>query len=247
MIRCLIIDDEKQSRNIIIEELSAYSSIIKIIGGADSASAAIPLIDDFRPDLVFMDIHLGDGSAFNVLEKISWHKFKLVFTTAHNEYALKAFDFNAMDYILKPISSTEIKRVIDRILNFEPVGESILNKNFLLNHKNAMPKRIAIPNSSGIQLINISDILRCEADGNYSKIYTKKKEVIVSSKTLKEFDSLLFDFNFERVHHSHLVNVQCIEKYLNKDSGYLQMIDGTLVPIAQRKKTYVISLLGKII
>lgn len=247
MIRCIVIDDEKQSRNALIGELEPYKDKIKIIAEADSVASAIESIDDFHPDLIFLDIHLGDGMGFNVLEKISWNKCKVVFVTAYDEYAIKAFRFNAIDYILKPVSSEEISRVVNRISNFEPGAESELNRNFIADYNSTQPKRIAISNSDGVHLVELSDVVRCEADGNYTKIYTSRLEVILTSKTLKEYDTLLTEFGFERVHHSHLVNMRHIKKYINRDSGYLHMSDGSQIPIAQRKKTYVLSILDKIV
>ena len=245
MIRCIVIDDEKQSRNALISELENYKDRVKVIAEADSMASAIESINDFRPDMVFLDIHLGDGMGFNVLENVTWHKCKVVFVTAYDEYAIKAFKFNAIDYILKPVSSDEIKRVVERVVQFEPFEETILNRNFLSNYKNGAPKRIAISNSDGVHLVEIDEVVRCEADGNYTKIYTVNNEVILTSKTLKEYDILLLDFNFERVHNSHLVNMRHIKKYLNKDSGYLQMTDGSQIPVSQRKKSYVLSILDK--
>ncbi len=247
MIRCIVIDDEKQSRNALISELDSYKDRIKIIAEADSVATAIEAINDFRPDLIFLDIHLGDGMGFNVLEKMTWHKCKVVFVTAYNEYAIKAFRFNAIDYILKPVSHEEISRVVERVVHIEPMEENILNKNFLANYKSSAPKRIAISNSDGVHLVELDEVVRCEADGNYTKIYTTKEEVILTSKTLKEYDTMLSDFNFERVHNSHLVNMRHIKKYLNKDSGYLQMTDGSQIPVSQRKKSYVLSILDKIV
>jgi two-component system, LytTR family, response regulator len=247
MLRAVVIDDEKQSRNALISELDKYKDQIKIIGEADSVASAIEAINDFHPDIVFLDIHLGDGMGFNVLERISWTKFKVVFVTAYDEYAIKAFKFNAIDYILKPVSTEDISLLMGRLVRFEPMEENILNKNFLANYNNSNPKRIAISNSDGVHLVDIDDVIRCEADGNYTKIFTINGEVILTSKTLKEYDTLLLDFNFERVHNSHLVNMRHIKKYLNKDSGYLQMSDGSQIPVSQRKKSYVLSILDKIV
>jgi len=245
MIRALVIDDEKQSRNALLSELEKYKDVVKVIGEGDSMASAIEIINDYHPDLVFLDIHLGDGMGFNVLERVSWTKFKLVFVTAYDEYAIKAFKFNAIDYILKPVSTEDINNVMGRLKKIEPMEENILNKNFLNNFNSTQPKRIAISNSDGVHLIDIEDIIRCEADGNYTKIFTTSEETILTSKTLKEYDTLLLDFNFERVHNSHLVNMRHIKKYLNKDTGYLQMSDGSQIPVSQRKKSYVLSILDK--
>lgn len=247
MIRAIVIDDEKQSRSALLSELDKYKDILKVIAEGDSMQSAIDIINDYHPDLVFLDIHLGDGMGFNVLERVSWTKFKLVFVTAYDEYAIKAFKFNAIDYILKPVSTEDIATIMGRLKKIEPMEENILNKNFLNNFGSTNPKRIAISNSDGVHLIDIEEIIRCEADGNYTKIFTISGEVILTSKTLKEYDTLLLDFNFERVHNSHLVNMRHIKKYLNKDSGYLQMSDGSQIPVSQRKKSYVLSILDKVV
>jgi len=247
MINCVIVDDEKQSRNALRSELENFRDKLKIVAEADSAATAIETINDYRPDIVFMDIHLGDGMGFSVLEKISWQKCKVVFITAYDEYAIKAFKFNAIDYLLKPVSSEDVNNVMQKLKELEPVQEQLLNRNFMFNYKSEGPKRIAISNSDGIHLVEIDNIIRCEADGNYTLIYTLEGETILTSKTLKDHENILTEFNFERVHNSHLVNIRHIKKYLNKESGFLQMTDGSQIPISQRKKSYVLSILEKIV
>lgn len=247
MIRCVVVDDEKQSRSILISELGEYKDQIKIIAEADSVITAVDIINDFRPDVVFLDVHLGDGTGFNVLEKLEWKECKVVFVTAFDEYAIKAFQFNAIDYILKPISLEEIARVVNKLTQSEALNETELNNNLLSSYKNVSPNRIAISNSDGVHLLEIEDIIRCEADGNYTKICLINGELILTSKTLKEYDTMLMEFNFERVHNSHLVNMRHIKKYLNKESGYLQLSDGTQIPVSQRKKSYVLSILDRTI
>jgi two-component system LytT family response regulator len=216
MIRCVVVDDEKQSRSILISELGEYKDQIKIIAEADSVITAVDIINDFRPDVVFLDVHLGDGTGFTVLEKLEWKECKVVFVTAFDEYAIKAFQFNAIDYILKPISLEEIARVVNKLSQYEALNETELNNNLLSSYKNVSPNRIAISNSDGVHLVEIEDIIRCEADGNYTKICLINGELILTSKTLKEYDTMLMEFNFERVHNSHLVNMRHIKKYLNK-------------------------------
>lgn len=247
MIRCVVVDDEKQSRSILISELGEYKDQIKIIAEADSVITAVDIINDFRPDVVFLDVHLGDGTGFKVLEKLEWKECKVVFVTAFDEYAIKAFQFNAIDYILKPISLEEIARVVNKLSQSEALNETELNNNLLSSYKNVSPNRIAISNSDGVHLVEIEDIIRCEADGNYTKICLINGELILTSKTLKEYDTMLMEFNFERVHNSHLVNMRHIKKYLNKESGYLQLSDGTQIPVSQRKKSYVLSILDRTI
>jgi two-component system LytT family response regulator len=178
---------------------------------------------------------------------MEWKECKVVFVTAFDEYAIKAFQFNAIDYILKPISLEEIARVVNKLSQYEALNETELNNNLLSSYKNVSPNRIAISNSDGVHLVEIEDIIRCEADGNYTKICLINGELILTSKTLKEYDTMLMEFNFERVHNSHLVNMRHIKKYLNKESGYLQLSDGTQIPVSQRKKSYVLSILDRTI
>ncbi len=244
-IQTIIVDDEKQSRIALCEELNAFEHDIEIIGEADNVKSAVKLIDEKKPDLLFLDINLGDGSGFNVLEQITWKDLKVVFVTAYDQYAIKAFKFNAIDYILKPINSIELKQAIEKATAQKNTLLSSSNfKELIHNFRNTIQKKIAIPTSEGISFIPVDEIIRCQSDSNYTFIYLLKGERILTAKTLREFEELLSEWGFERIHNSHIVNINEMSKYVNKDGGYVVMRDGSNVPVAQRKKTHLLSILG---
>ena len=238
----LIIDDEKYSRENILAELQPYNYLLNFIGEANSVANAVQQINSLRPDLIFLDINLGDGMGFDVLEQISFRDLQIIFVTAYDEYAIKAFKFNALDYILKPINKVDVQRVIEKIIKRKKNQMQYIDE-ILKNLKDPIPKRIAIPSNDGLTLIELNQIVRCQSDGNYTLIFLSHNQKITASKTLKYFDDLFENSGFERVHHSHLVNVNHIKKYINSDGGILKMSDDSIVPISQRKKTYVLNLL----
>ena len=237
--RTIIIDDEKYARENLIHELEKYNDIIEIIGEANNVESAIEIIDNLKPNLIFLDINLGDGTGFNVLENVMFNDFKTVFVTAYDQYAIKALKINAIDYLLKPLNKTELKEVVDKIVSLETKMQ-IQVQEILSQVKNNFRSK------KGLILYEIDSIIRCQSDGNYTMIFFNDKKKIISSKTLKHFDELLGEYGFERIHNSHLVNINYITKYLNKDGGFLMLSDGYEVPISQRKKTYVMSILEKI-
>lgn len=241
-ITTIIIDDEKYSCENIRAELLTFSDSINIVGEAYSVASAVPLIEQLRPDLIFLDINLGDGMGFDVLEKIKHRQFKLVFVTAYDQYAIRAFKFNALDYLLKPLNKLELNRVMEKIIS-EQSKQSIRIDELLKNLREKKPKKIVIPSQEGYTLYEIDEIVRCQSDGNYTLIFLTNGQKILSSKTLKFFDDLLISMDFERIHNSHLVNMNHVKKYINLEGGVLKMSDESEIPISQRKKSHVLSVL----
>ena len=219
--RTIIIDDEKYARENLIHELEKYNDIIEIIGEANNVESAIEIIDNLKPNLIFLDINLGDGTGFNVLENVMFNDFKTVFVTAYDQYAIKALKINAIDYLLKPLNKTELKEVVDKIVSLETKMQIQVQEILSQVKNNFRSKKIAIPSTEGLILYEIDSIIRCQSDGNYTMIFFNDKKKIISSKTLKHFDELLGEYGFERIHNSHLVNINYITKYLNKDGGFL--------------------------
>lgn len=241
--RTILIDDEKYARENLTGELIKFEETIAIIGEAGSVETAINMINERKPDLIFLDINLGDGTGFDVLEKVGFKKFKTVFLTAYDQYAIKALKINALDYLLKPLNKVELTEVIHKInLHEEQMQEQIKELLNQVREKSA-PKKVTILSSDGLILYDIEEIIRCQSDGNYTIIYFKNKTKIISSKTLKHFDDMLSDLGFHRIHNSHLVNLIHLKRYINSDGGYLKMTDDSEVPISQRKKTQVLTIL----
>lgn len=242
MIRCIVIDDELQSRLALKDALQEHVDSIKIIAEANSVVTAVEAINNFQPDLLFLDIQLGDGSGFDVLEQITWTKSKTVFVTAYNEYAIQAFRVNAMDYLLKPINHLQLAEAIIKV---NAIDSHIHSQQLqqLMQQFSKQSKKIGFSTSEGYSLHNVDDIIRCESDNNYCTIYFVGNEKLYIAKTLKELEEQLSVYGFERVQQSHLINIKHLKKYLGRDEGSVVMSDGSLVPIAQRKRTQILALL----
>ena len=242
MITALLIDDDSNLRNGMKSLLSRYAPEIEIIGEADSVETGTALLLQNPPQVIFLDIHLGDGSGFDLLEEVSKRgkvTSQIVFITAHEQYAIKAFRFSALDFLLKPVDPEELQKVIGKLKQVIDRNDNVAHIDLLLENirkKVDNFKRIALSNSDGIHLFDISDIIRCESEDNYTKFYIKNNKPILISKTLKEYEDLLTEHGFERIHQSHLINLAYLKSYIKKDGGYVVMADNSNLPISQRKK-----------
>ncbi|WP_396159100.1 LytR/AlgR family response regulator transcription factor [Flavobacterium sp.] len=251
MITALLIDDDDNLRAGMKSLLSRYAPEIAILGEADSVKTGTELLLKTEPQVVFLDIHLGDGSGFDLLEEVNKRgklNSQIVFITAHEQYAIKAFRFSALDFLLKPVDPDELEKVISKIKNVLVKSESVAHIDLLLENirkKVDNFKRIALSTSDGIHLFEISDIIRCESEDNYTKFYIKNNKPVLISKTLKEYEDLLTEHGFERIHQSHLINLAYLKSYIKKDGGYVVMADNSNLPISQRKKERLQELIGK--
>jgi two-component system LytT family response regulator len=251
MITALLIDDDDNLRAGMKSLLSRYAPEIAILGEADSVKTGTELLLKTEPQVVFLDIHLGDGSGFDLLEEVNKRgklNSQIVFITAHEQYAIKAFRFSALDFLLKPVDPDELEKVISKIKNVLVKSESVAHIDLLLENirkKVDNFKRIALSTADGIHLFEISDIIRCESEDNYTKFYIKNNKPVLISKTLKEYEDLLTEHGFERIHQSHLINLAYLKSYIKKDGGYVVMADNSNLPISQRKKERLQELIGK--
>lgn len=243
MITALLIDDDSNLRNGMKGLLSMYAPDISILGEADSVKSGIKAIEEHQPDVVFLDIQLGDGTGFDILEQIMLKQGSInthvVFITAHEEYAVKAFRFSALDYLLKPVDPEDLNAVIEKIKKVLANNETFAHIDLLLENiskKVDKFKRIALSTAEGIHLFEVSDIIRLESQDNYTKFYIQNNKPVLISKTLKEYEDLLSEQGFERIHQSHLINLAYLKSYIKKDGGYAVMADGSHLPISQRKK-----------
>lgn len=243
MIKAVIIDDDAILREGMRMMLKHYAPEISIIGEAESVKTGTEIIENLSPDVVFLDIQMNDGSGFDILEKLNQKLGKIsshiVFITAHEKYAIKAFRFSALDFLLKPVDPDELKNVISKIKNVLHQNENFEHiKLFLenINKKNDGFKKIALSTSEGIHLFEIKDIIRCESEDNYTKFFIKNHKPVLISKTLKEYEELLAEHGFERIHQSHLININELKSYVKKDGGFVVMSDGFQLPVSQRKK-----------
>jgi two-component system LytT family response regulator len=246
MIRVVIIDDERNAINSIELIINEYCTNAEVVGTASSAADGRNIILSQQPDLVFLDIEMPRGNGFDLLEMLPERNFEIIFITAYNNFAIKAFKYSAIDYILKPIDIEEFIEAVDKAekrINEkkQPAPRSMSKYDVLLdNIRSSKPTKIMVPTSEGQIYIDIKEISRIEAEGSYSMLYLTNDSKILVSKNLKEFETMLGDSDFFRPHNSHLINLEHVKKYVVKDGGYIEMTDGTIVPISRRRKEFFI-------
>lgn len=236
MIRGIIIDDEPDSRSAISNILRLYCNNIEIAGEAGSVSEGLSLIAGEKPDVVFLDIQMNDGTGFDLLEMVKEIAFQIIFVTAYDQYALRAIKFSALDYILKPVDPQQLISAVEKIrlrpAEFDEVTQKL---NILLRNKNGF-ERITLPTLDGYNFVDIKDIIRCEAESNYTRFHFNTGKKVLVTRTLKEFEEYLAPLNFYRVHQSHLVNLKYVDQYIKGDGGTVIMIDGAQVEVSRRRK-----------
>jgi two-component system LytT family response regulator len=239
MIRTVVIEDEEYSRTMLLKLLREHCPQLDVIGEADSVETGITVIAGQKPQLVFLDIELHSETAFEILERLPEINFELVFTTAFDHYALRAIKFCAIDYLLKPIDLNELLIAVTKAE--KRLSHEYLNKNLevLLNNIRSGSQdnhRIALPTLEGLFFVKVSDIVYCESSGPYTHFFLKQPEKIMTSRHLKEYEDLLSEYNFFRIHKSYLVNLQEIQKYIRGDGGQLIMSNGAALSVSKQRK-----------
>jgi two-component system LytT family response regulator len=242
----IIIDDEPSVRNSISSILTNEYPGINIITMAESVEEGYKAILKNRPNLLFLDVELPDGTGFDLLRRFEEIDFKVIFITAHQEYALSAIKVSALDFILKPFDSDDIRLAVQKAretidreserLKLQALAENLQTRKVL--------KRIVLHTAENLHLINICDIIRAEADSNYTRFSISDGSKIMVSRTIKEFDNLLSGSGLIRVHQSHLVNILFVDRFVKRDGGYLQLKDGTKIPVSQSMKKQVLQSLN---
>ena len=247
MLKAILIDDMPDALQVLEADLTKHCPNIKIIGTAGSVVEGAKLIRTTEADLIFLDILLGDGTGFDILEIFPDLKAKVIFITATDEFAIKAFRFAAIDYLLKPLNTKQLIEAVEKassMIASSPIESLDLLKE-TINNPSQLPTRISLHSLDKISVVEINQIVRCESDGNNTIFVLASGDKIFVTKTLKSFDTLLVDHPFMRVHQSHLVNLNYIQEYVRKEGGYLKMKNDDIVPVAVRKKTEVIAMLDK--
>lgn len=237
--KTVIIEDEKKSREGLKNLIEEFCEGVTVAGMADNVVEGLKLINEAKPDLVLLDIEMQSATGFDLLEKIENPNFEVVFTTAYEHYAIKAIKFSALDYLLKPIDVQELKAAIEkagkkRLQSADNEQIKLLVKNLQL--ENPKTRKITLSTSEGLVFIPVKEIIRCEAQGAYTDFHLKTGKKIMVSKNLKEYENLLSDAGFFRIHNSHLVNLGEIERFIKSDGGYAVMKDGAKVAVSQNKK-----------
>ncbi len=239
MIKAVIIEDEKKSRDALAHLLQKNCPDISITGLAENVKGAIESVRGLKPELIFLDVMMPDGSGFDVLEKIKELKFDVIFTTASEKFAVKAIKYSALDYLLKPIDAEELKLAVKKVLERKSNTSSEENLASLLENvkkSDEQYNKITLPAGNSYEVVAVKDIIRCEADDNYTKVYLATGKKFMVSGTLKHYEELLPEKDFIRVHHSHLINMNHMERFLKEDGGYAVMSDGSKVEVSRRKR-----------
>ncbi|MBL0331317.1 MAG: response regulator transcription factor [Chlorobiota bacterium] len=251
MLRAVIVDDENSGVESLKRLLKKNCQDIEVISTAGSVEEGISAIEENNPDVLFLDIELPDGSGFDILEVIEQKNMSVIFTTAHNQYAIRAIKFAALDYLMKPLNSEEliiaVKKLNDHHSKNDNRKEHIkLLQNNIRNSQGENFGKIALPSTEGFMFIEVENIIRCEAQSNYTMFYFVGGEKNLVSKTLGEFEDLLLGCNFLRVHNSHLINMKHAKKYVRGKGGFVVMTDGSMVEVSVRKKEAFIQQLSKV-
>ncbi len=242
MLHALIVEDELNSQELLKEIIESYCEGVKVVATAQGVAEALEKIKEHKPQLLLLDIELSDGDGFQVLEQVEDMDFDVIFTTAYDQYAIKAFKFAATDYILKPVDIEELQEAVKRIVekrqnpDEDPANEQL--QALINNIRNIQQpfKRIVLPTSNGFTVVDPKDIVRCEADRNYTFIFLKDKRKILVSRTIKDYEEMLVDFNFFRIHQSHLINLAFLKNYTRGRGGYVELTDGSVLDVSARKK-----------
>jgi two-component system LytT family response regulator len=245
MIRTLIIDDEPKNIRILRGLLQTYCPQIQIIGEANGFHKALELIDSTHPDLLFLDIEMPYGNAFDLLEKIMPVKFEIIFVTAFNDYALKAFKYSALDYLLKPVNIDELKTAVakaEQKLNQKSINFQL--NNLINNFRKTELQKIALPLIDGLIFVPVSEITYLHAKGSYTDVHLQNGDVLTTARTIKDYEDMLSPDIFCRVHHSYLICVNHIKKYSKGRGGLVEMEDGALIEVSIRKKDEFLSRFG---
>lgn len=237
MKKALIIDDEQRTRELIAKMIDSFDLGITAIPAGENVKSGLLAIEEHKPDIVFLDIQMPDGTGFDLLKAIPNKDFEVIFITAHEEFAIKAIKFSALDYILKPIDPEELRAAVERAL--EGMSQQKETPQFEALQNNINPtrkKRLVLKTQESVHVVDLDNIIRCEADRNYTSFYLTEGKKILVSRTLKEYETLLTGHSFLRVQQSHLINLNFVERYDKGNGGSVVMKDGSEVPLSSAKR-----------
>lgn len=253
-LKAVIIDDIEKARVALLSDLDDYCPSIEVVGQASGVVTGLDAIASLKPDIVFLDIKMADGSGFDLLEKwmkVGNYDFHVIFTTAYDEYAIRAFRYSAVDYLLKPVDPEELIAATARVeqmqsvINQEKAVKALLDT--MSGAKKKLPTRLTLSSTDRIHLVEIDEIIRCEAHKNYTLFILNDKRQLLVTRTMKEYDVLLCsNHSFFRSHHSHLVNLSYVKEFVKIDGTYLVLKDGSEVPVSVRKREALIQAMNEL-
>jgi two-component system, LytTR family, response regulator len=247
--KILVIDNETNIREGIVQLIKNFCPFEAQLFEANGVVTGLKSIAEVNPDLLFLDVELDDGTGMDLLSKLSIINFQVIFVTAHNKYAIDAFRFSAIDFLLKPIDSEELIAAFDRVIKH--IKNSFLQDQFQVMQESLTKitlkeKKIVLKDSNSIYFVNVTDIIRCESDGQYTEFYIENTKKIVISKSLKEYEEMLESYGFIRPHHSHLININKILRFDKGDGGTLVMQNNDEIPVSHRKKAQILQILDSL-
>lgn len=240
MLRLVIVDDEAPARSSLRAVLGSIAMEMEVVGEAHDVASAVELLNGKRPDVVLLDIWLGDGTGFDVLEQLTQDDTRVIFVTAFDNYAVRAFKSGALHYLLKPVARAELQDALERAIADPAAGSGTIQQ-----VRRILMDRITVPTAEGFHVLSPQEIVRCESDGNYTRFHLTNGDKVLASRTLKEFDAMLEPHGFMRVHLSHLVNMAQVKMYLHREGGTLLLANGQEVPVSHRRRNDVVEALGR--
>jgi two-component system, LytTR family, response regulator len=249
MIQAIIIDDEADGREALAMAVKRYCPDIELKGIFESPEKGVEAIRSVKPQLVFLDVQMPGMSGFDVLKQVDPVSFKVIFVSAYDRYAIKAIRFSAIDYLLKPIDVEELVSAVNRVKNLlqekntDYTIQSVLNN---VQHKAGFIERLAVPSLEGIDFFETNDIIFCKAEGSYTTLYLANKQNKLVSRNLKDFENILADSGFYRAHHSYLINLRHVQRYIKGEGGHVVLTDNHEVDISRRKKDEFLALLNRL-
>lgn len=235
-IKCLIIDDNANIRSLIKSMLLSEFSQLDLRFEASNVVEAIPMNNELKPDLIFLDIELGNQSGFEFLELTTHKNFRLIFISAFDSFAIKAFKVNAVDYILKPFSKEDLVNAVHKALDHPYYTDMKDSIQLLVESINGETNRLALPTQQGFEFYNLNDLIRCEADRNYTIFHFKNTRPLTISRNIKQYEELLNKKGFIRVHASHIINIRELKAYHKGNGGYLILSDDTKIDISKSRR-----------
>ncbi len=238
-INAVIIEDEKNSRELLKSIILSECPDIALLGEAENIKTGLELIKSTKPQLLFLDISMPDGTGFDLLSQLGDQKLDIIFTTATDKFAIKAIRYSAVDYLLKPLDTEELKAAVKKIIERKNSAPNIENLNFLISHlkqQDELFQKITLPTGNAFEVVAVKDIVRCEAEGSYTHFYINNSKKFMVSASLKHYEDLLPENDFIRVHHHHLININHVVRFLKQDGGYAIMTDGAQIEVSRRKK-----------
>ena len=244
MLKAILIDDEISSLQNLKQKLEEYCPVVHVIASAQKPQEALLLIRHHKPDVLFLDIEMPKMSGFRMLEELGDFDGEIIFTTAYNHYAIEAIRKSAFDYLVKPISIQDLQNAVDRLVAIRnrQTRERLHILKESISDARTQDSKIAVPTSEGLEFITIRNIIRIESSSNYSKVFLANKQPILVTRLLKDFEDILLPHHFFRVHHSHLVNLQYITRYIRGEGGQVVLENGDVVDVSRRKKEEFLSL-----